>query len=85
MGDELLEEDVLPLGVVLEDLVPAVSRCEESVRDVQDSRPGPSSLRSVADQEGLQHVEDGLEAVQLGHLLLGAHGLHLEASVLMLR
>ena len=29
------------------------------------------ALHAVADQEGLQHVEDWLEAVELGHLLLG--------------
>ena len=29
------------------------------------------ALHAVADEEGLQHVEDGLEAVELGHLLLG--------------
>ena len=83
MGDELLEEDVLALGVVLEDLVPAVAGRQEPVRDVKDSGPGPGPVRPVADQEGLQHVEDGLEAVLLGHLLLGPHGLHLEATALL--
>ena len=29
------------------------------------------ALYAVADEEGLQHVEDWLEAVELGHLLLG--------------
>ena len=29
------------------------------------------ALHAVADEEGLQHVEDWLEAVELGHLLLG--------------
>ena len=29
------------------------------------------ALHAVADEEGLEHVEDGLEAVELGHLLLG--------------
>ena len=83
MGDELLEEDVLALGVILEDLVPAVASCQKPLCDVEDRGSGPGPVRPMAHQEGLQHVEDGLEAVLLGHLLLGPHGLNLEARTLM--
>ena len=83
MGDELLEEDVLALGVILEDLVPSVAGGQEPVRDIEDSGPRPGPVRSVAHQEGLQHVQDGLEAVLLGHLLLGPHSLNLGPSAWM--
>ena len=37
----------------------------------QDDGARSVALHAVADEEGLQHVEDWLEAVELGHLLLG--------------
>ena len=80
MGDELPEKDVLSLRVILEDLVPSVACRQEPIRYIEDSCPRSGPVRPMAHHKGLQHVEDGLEAVHLGHLLLGPHGFHLDVS-----
>ena len=44
VGDELLEEDVLALGVILKDLVPAVAGRKEPFSDIENCGSGPGAV-----------------------------------------